>query len=134
MTRKVSIAGSMFVFDHDWPDGSESQSFNFQNTVFVGSEAPLDLLRKEGCVDNEVRAELHLTVKLASDEGIMIDGQLKLYEGASCSTNDLDGQTTVAFFVPKDQVRSFSLRLQNTDEGGDFIDLTMTVKNTAVAP
>jgi hypothetical protein len=61
---------------------------------------------------------------------VRISGVALLFEGTSEDTNDLDGRTEFTFLVPRGRSVSNSQRVDNTDEGGDFATINMTVNNS----
>jgi hypothetical protein len=78
------------------------------------------------CVGGEVRGLLVINLQLQGDDQVAVNPILSLYEGTSCSTNDLDGtasgkphtlppgSVTPAWFAREGQ----SITARNTDEGG----------------
>jgi hypothetical protein len=66
------------------------------------------------------------------NQSVRIDGNAKLFEGTSEDTNDLDGETTFTFIVPRGRTVSNAQQVRNTDEGGDFADIRISATNTIV--
>lgn len=128
--RKLTVSGSMFILDHDNVDGNETGTFALKTqNLFLNENAVQDLYTESHCVDKEVRGELDVDAQLLTNGDIKITGSIKLYEGASCSTNDLDGQHTFSFVVPRGQTKSWEHKQVNTDEGDDYIEVKMTFGN-----
>jgi hypothetical protein len=63
---------------------------------------------------------------------VRIYGVALLFEGTSEDTSDLDGRTEFTFLVPRGKMVSNSQKVRNTDEGGDFATIDMTVNNSIV--
>ncbi|MCW6009896.1 hypothetical protein K1W54_35940 [Micromonospora sp. CPCC 205371] len=131
----ISITGNMHILDDDnWPETDDvgDRSFNIQTSV--GSTAPSATVSAQGCVDDEVR----VVVSYRVDDNntfpgwVFVTPSYRLFEGASCSTTDLDGTLNPAgFWVGPNQIVSrASVRVNNTAEGGDWADITVTVRNT----
>lgn len=78
----------------------------------------------------EIRVEVLLTLTLRpSDLAVQVSYLVKLFEGTSENTNDLDGQVEGSDTVRKDRTVDIKTRVRNEDEGGDRADLTLTVVN-----
>jgi hypothetical protein len=80
----------------------------------------------EKCGGNEVRVQVELTARTNVFQVYDISARAKLYEGASCNTNDLDGKT------PYQQVQlrpgaetGFDFYVKNTEEGGDSASVSV---------
>jgi hypothetical protein len=78
----------------------------------------------------ECRVELTLNGQRLDNNDVRVDGNVKLFEGTSEDTGDLDGQENFSFIVPKGRTVEDSRRVVNEDEGGDFADVGMTVSNS----
>ncbi len=78
----------------------------------------------------ELRVSYKFTCRLLANNDIDVEVQCWLYEGTDESTTDLDGTSSMSFTVPRDQTVGNTLRTDNTDEGGDWCQLAVTVKNT----
>ena len=77
------------------------------------------------CVGGEVRGLLVINLQLQGDDQVAVNPILSLYEGTSCSTNDLDGLTYAEpYTLPPGSVTpgqfsatGASMTARNTDEG-----------------
>ncbi|MGE7387907.1 fibronectin type III domain-containing protein [Streptomyces sp. NPDC004126] len=69
ITQSITLSG-MTQLSHDRPDGTMTFA---------------------RCVAGETRGELSVQVHLRSDEMVVATPTLRLYEGSSCNSNDLDG-------------------------------------------
>lgn len=77
----------------------------------------------------ECRAELSLSAHLKESNNILVKGDFRLYEGTSENTKDLDGRRTFDFLVPADDSVDNYQRVNNDDEGGDWVEATTTASN-----
>jgi hypothetical protein len=82
----------------------------------------------------ECRAEAKLEAQVITGGLVSITGEVLLFEGTSENTRDLDGRTNVSFTVPKTTLANpaptvRSIRVDNTDEGGDYVDFRFTLTN-----
>lgn len=82
----------------------------------------------------ECRAEAKLEAQVIAGGVVSITGEVLLFEGTSESTSDLDGRANVSFTVPKTTMANpaptvKSIRVDNTAEGGDYVDLKFTLTN-----
>ena len=84
-----------------------------------------------GRAGGEIRVEVLLTLTLRpNDLSVVVSYLIKLFEGTSESTNDLDGQVEGSGVVGKDRtVEIRAKRVKNDDEGGDWADVIMNVVN-----
>jgi TATA-binding protein-associated factor Taf7 len=71
-----------------------------------------------------------LTVQLIRNNRIRITGVAILFEGVSEETNDEDGRFEFSFIVRPGRTANRHFRLRNTDEGGDYADISFTCSNT----
>ncbi len=73
------------------------------------------------CGSDEVRAELEFLGSTSWTQRVVVKVRLNLYEGASCDTQDLDGQTMWHTYVldPGQSVQD-DIEVWNGAEGGDY--------------
>jgi hypothetical protein len=125
---------------HDLLDITDDETFgsNEHNTadqqadVFISNKQPRSLMVLIGKCGGEVRVELTLNASATTEGDVQISGDAKLFEGTSEESDDLDGTTPVNFTVPRDEIiTNFPITVRNTDEGGDFTNITLTVNNFA---
>jgi hypothetical protein len=131
----ISIAGNMHIVDDDgWLESDDvgDRAFNIQTSV--GSTTPSVNVSAQGCVDDEVRVVVSYRIddNTTYPGWVFVTPTYRLYEGSSCGTTDLDGTLSPAgFWVgPNGIVSRSSVRINNTSEGGDRADITVTVRNT----
>jgi hypothetical protein len=81
-------------------------------------------------VGGEVRGEVRLTADWLNDSSVKLWYNIRLYEGTSVDTTDLDGEITNEVIVPRDTTENISVTVMNTDENSpDFIKLDMRIEN-----
>lgn len=93
------------------------------------------------CAGAEVRVEDWDRVEIDANGVARIWVSVELYEGTSCSSNDLDGSRigvrrngsptgSPLLVVAPGETKSASVQVDNTDEGGDYGKITYTFTNT----
>jgi len=123
----VRISGSMWILDSETWSSDETGTKSFGpawRTVPLTST-----YYGEGCVGGEVKGQVRVTFPYVSTTWVLATVRGLLYEGVSCSTTDLDGQGQQDVWIPLNQSRTVSFRVWNDDEGGDFIDFSVTIRN-----
>ena len=131
--REIKISGAMFFKDeeNDGPDVFK----DFPNKLFpVYRIGPFQSFAQDSWEEKmggEIRGSLYFNIALQLDYSIKLFCHLKLYEGASEDTDDLDGEKQQTFAVPKGAV-DFEVRMKvtNTDEDDDdYVELVLHVTN-----
>lgn len=136
--REVVLAGTMILHDYEpepFADDEEKTSVfsvsgiptTFQLGPFqTHADVPVWIDK----VGGEVRGEIRLALDWKTDSSVDVKFNIKLYEGTSEETTDLDGEMSGTVNVPKDTTGLINEKVLNTDEGSnDFIKLDMTIKN-----
>jgi hypothetical protein len=78
----------------------------------------------------EVRVEMRLRFDWQLDASVNVWYEVKLFEGTSEETNDLEDTKTGTINAPKDQTVPLTLRLVNTEfDGGDTADINLQISN-----
>jgi len=141
--RKVTFDGAVRITDDDWGDPSESESFEFHDTCFVDPLDTEDEIEWSECVGDEVRAELRIKCSLSSADAkeVSVSTTAKLFEETTCLNSDEDGSQFRAtsplpacedgcpdIFLNSPQGGQ-DLVVNNTDEGGDRVTLTIKMHN-----
>ncbi|HET9258023.1 MAG TPA: hypothetical protein VFO16_22870 [Pseudonocardiaceae bacterium] len=121
----ASFSGEMRIVDH------ENFGKNEIGTIKFGpiGESQTPFIRT-GCVGNEVKGWVRVDTTGSTPEGwlkVKIEG--RLYEGASCATNDLDGKEVRFIWLRPNATTTHTFRVNNTDEGGDYIDFKLVMRN-----
>ncbi len=133
MQNKISYTSVMNILDHE-TFGSNERAKVKNSDIFI-----LDASKKThhaffiGKCGGEVRIELKITFKQNASGSISIKEYAKLYEGTSTNSTDLDGVASKSITIAKNQTKKVTFRVRNTDEGGDYADITLTVTNSVLS-
>ena len=106
--------------DETWYPVTQTHGLGYHVLGAVGF-APKYFHRKFArCTGGEVRAELEIIGWTENDTAINTWSRMNLYEGTSCNTQDLDGQSQwrVLQIAPGKSVNT-SISVKNENEGGD---------------
>ncbi|MBE2318115.1 hypothetical protein DVA67_019190 [Solirubrobacter sp. CPCC 204708] len=99
----------------------EYKTFSLSGLVFgtLGAGNAVFNHKHARCWGNEVRGELIVDAhRWSNTNAATITAHIDLYEGASCSTTDHDGQSPfVTFTLKPGEARTVQLRADNNDEG-----------------
>ncbi len=78
----------------------------------------------------EVRGEVRFVLDWKTDSSIDVKFNIKLYEGTSEDTDDLDGEADGTVNIPKDTTKMINAKVTNTDEDdNDFVHIIMKITN-----
>ena len=129
----AEYGSTMFVSDHDTFSETHNNA-NVSGFVF-GKLSGWNLSfanTLSTCAGDEVRADLVVKgLTYNGDRSAKITAQLKLFEGTSCATQDLDGVSApVTFTLKPGESTTKWFSTYNSDEGGDVA--TASVKFGAV--
>jgi len=119
----------MEITDDETFGSNEHGRADGQTEGFISNKFPRTLLELVGKAGGEVRIELTLDAQAFTEGDVQISGTAKMFEGTSEESDDLDGTTPISFSVPRDNFIRQSVHVRNTDEGGDFADITVAVSN-----
>ena len=122
----------MALTDHETFGSNERSDASQWGEVLVMNDMPQEVMKLIDGAGGEMRVEVILVGQARNNGDVKISGKALLYEGTSEQTNDLDGDEPIEIIVPCDGFRSYSLTVNNEDEGGDFADVTLTFSNTSV--
>lgn len=126
----VMLVGNMSITDADWPDGDDHKNVDIQQVVTLSAAEQTQTVRFTGCAD-EVRVVLDVTISHTTLSGdLLINTHTRLYEGASCSTTDLDAQSRRSFIVagiPGNTGSNGDKWTVNSD--GNKVTVTLVVRN-----
>ena len=120
--------------DESWPSSDVVQKFNLgaQKPFYVSAVNPVETRVISRCAGDEVRVEVHMRVELAAFDVVRVTGTAYMYEGASCTSSDLDGSTPFAFSIARDRtLRPSPIELENAAEGGDSARIQLSLTNTS---
>jgi hypothetical protein len=131
--REVSIYGTMNLKDEENVGKDEFATRTKLFPVFrIGA---FYTHREDGWTEKmggEVRAELSLRLDWQLvDSSVNVTCNLKLFEGASEDTGDLDGEATQTFNIQKDAIdQECKMFVRNDDEDDDdHVDLVLKISN-----
>lgn len=79
----------------------------------------------------ECRVEVEITARLMNSHGdVRIEGTVKLFEGTTTDTDDLDGVRNFSYTIEgNDETQPDTVHVRNDDEGGDWANVRMTGSN-----
>lgn len=123
----------MKIVDHETFGSNERRTVKNSGLLLLDKSNKTDQLFFVGKCGGEVRIELTIKFKQNPSGSITINESAKLFEGTSTSTTDLDGRASKSMVVAKNQSKTLKFRVRNTDEGGDYADMTLVVTNTVLS-
>ncbi|MDN5846000.1 MAG: S8 family serine peptidase [Candidatus Nitrosocosmicus sp.] len=138
--REVVLAGTMVLHDYEpdiiatVPDEEKTSVFSVSGIPTTWQVGPfqthVDIPAWIDKVGGEVRGEVRLALDWKTDSSIDVNFNIKLYEGTSEETDDLDGELTGTLNIPKNTTGLITEKVMNTAEDSeDFIQLSMTIAN-----
>ena len=130
--RRVTVSASLEGQDYERFGSNEyPPPFNTTRTVILTDDIPQGLLNFQIRWGGECRAEFNTLIqRLGNGKDVRVYGDLKLFEGTSENTNDLDGVTVIDFVCPKSNTISHEASVRNNDENDDdWAKVKMTVSN-----
>lgn len=125
-TASIRIDGRFDLVDDDWDyDPTEYEYFSKSLSIAKGTTQTV-IIKSRVCAGGEVRGELRLSVSYYASGNLYVDGigseeGIRLYEGTSCSTTDLDGFHHIygPGKLAVGQAGYQDASVGNVDEGGD---------------
>lgn len=145
--QSLTLAKSYRIKDDESWGSDEFKNYNESASINVERGASATAFKPSGrsnsprhCAGGEVRIEDWDRVEVDNNGVAKIWVSMELYEGTSCSSNDLDGRSIgvqrngtavgAPFMVVRPgQTVSKTLRVNNTAEGGDYGRITYTFTN-----
>jgi len=133
--RRLTLRGTMKIEDYEDFEDNEHATRNMARNSVVGPDGTHDEIQWTEKMGGEIRVELVLKIDWKIDLSIDIAWHVKLFEGTSEETSDLDGERSGTFKVPKDETKTLSFAVWNSDEDDpeDRADITFELTN-AVRP
>jgi hypothetical protein len=132
MQNRIAHSVTMDITDDETFGSNEHASVNRAATLVLDASQPELTDLTVGKCGGEVRVELRVTYRQAAGGTVAGGGRALLYEGTSENTTDLDGRASFDGTVASGASGRFTMRVRNTDEGGDFADIQVTVNNLAL--
>ncbi len=129
--RKVTITASFEGQDYEVFGSNEyPPPFNTARMVILTNDMPQGLLNFQSRWGGECRAEFNALVQRLTNGDVRVYGELKLFEGTSEDTDDLDGVTGIDFICPKSTTLPWEVYVRNNDENDDdWAKVKMVVSN-----
>ncbi|MFC4532943.1 carboxypeptidase-like regulatory domain-containing protein [Sphaerisporangium dianthi] len=134
--RRVTLFFDFYgVDDEPWPFPAQISDPGPRSEILVLTpDQPVRRLAPPPVylVADEVRIEYDITCRLLVTNAVDVEVRCLLYEGGwgqAGNTTDLDGTATTSLLVAPGASHGTSLRVHNTDEGGDWAELALTVAN-----
>jgi hypothetical protein len=129
--RKVTVTASFEGQDYETFGSNEyPPPFNTTRMVILTNDMPQGLLNFQSRWGGECRAEFNTLVQRLTSGDVRVYGELKLFEGTSEDTDDLDGVTGIDFICPKSSTLPWEVYVRNNDENDDdWARVRMTVSN-----
>ncbi len=130
--RRITVSADMYVEDDEWLTSNETVRRQQTNSAILSAQGiaqtVMDFTVRMG---GEIRVEFTVTASLFDSNGnAMVDGEVKLYEGTSESTSDLDGVRQFQLYVPVGATVNHFVRVDNDDEGGDYATIRLNITNS----
>lgn len=133
MSNQVNYTLSMRIKDDEsWPQSDEYANRSVSGVVLLDDANPQRQILDVGRCGGEVRVEARFTFARASGGAVAVTGDLRLYEGTSESSNDLDGQASMNGTVAANAGVTLRRRVDNADEGGDWAEVSLQIQNSAL--
>jgi hypothetical protein len=133
VVRAIAPSSMTIVDDEPWPYSDEVGTFNLADELLGWTHCPDRLKDTEvitRCAGDEVRVELIVTTSRSIySPTVLVSIRAHLFEGTWCWSNDLDGDKPITSFqMSPGDIVSKSLRVDNTDEGGDYANIKLTLR------
>ncbi len=131
ISRRITLSVDMFVEDDESFASNETVREQKTNFAILSTQGIAQgIMNFEVRMGGEIRIEFTVTASLIDDHGnVVIDGSVKLFEGASESTDDLDGSRQFQLYCPAGAAINHFVRVSNDDEGGDYATLRLALTN-----
>lgn len=132
MARRVTVSATIDGVDDETFGSNEYGHAEFTRETILSDSQPQNVMKMQCKWGGECRVEFELTGQQLDSGNVRVSGIARLFEGTSEDTGDLDGESQFVFEVPKGQSVTNDQRVDNTDEGGDYATIKMTVNNALV--
>lgn len=132
MARRLTASSKIFGVDDETFGSNEYGHAEFTRETILANSQPQNVMHMECRWGGECRVELDLTGQVMDNKDIRVTGVALLYEGTSENTRDLDGRTDFSLLVPRGKTTSTFQKVNNSDEGGDYAEISITFNNAIV--
>jgi len=129
----VSVTGRMDITDSEsWGSDEHASPWKTFDTIFVGAPLPASQPFSWSVgMGGEVRIEILCAATAVGHAGtVKVDCDAKLFEGTSESTDDLDGRASGSVTVRVNKTKDLIIGVNNTDDGGDWASIKLTISNS----
>lgn len=130
VSRHIVVTAVISLTDDEFWADDEHGHAERRDEQWVDSWDPQGVLQLVGKAGGELRVELNTTAAVRPDGAVRVGIDVRLYEGTSEESTDLDGSRSILELVPPGQNVQVPIRINNDDEGGDFADITLTISNS----
>jgi hypothetical protein len=126
----LTLGGSTYITDDEtFADEHCTRGLSGYDSAQLPFDTTANVSDTNNKCGGEIRVEFHVTGWLYDDGGFCSNIAVKLYEGTSESTNDLDGTLNInGQCVGPVQIITISDTVHNTAEGGDKASFTLTLR------
>ncbi|MET9605906.1 fibronectin type III domain-containing protein [Streptomyces sp. NPDC006512] len=135
-THTITLTGTLFVANAGGIGTSaSSKTFNMNREAALSHDRPEATLDMSACVGGESRGHLSVHLQLRPDEMVVVSPTLRLFEGSSCNSDDLDAedQGIQKGFRPRESM-TVSLSAANDEAfSGDLTTTNFTLKHSGGA-
>jgi len=131
--RRITISADMYVEDDETFGSNETVRRQQTNSAILSTQGlSQSIMDFEVRMGGEIRVEFTVTAALVDAQGnVVVDGEVKLYEGTSESTGDLDGVRQFQLYCPVGATLNHFVRVNNDDEGGDYATIRLNITNAS---
>jgi hypothetical protein len=127
--RRITVSADMYVEDDETFGSNETVRRQQTNSAILSVQGIVQSVM-DVRMGGEIRVEFTVTAALVDVKGnAMVDGEVKLYEGTSESTGDLDGVRQFQLYCPINTTINYFVRVNNDDEGGDYATIRLNITN-----
>jgi len=132
--RVVNIHGDMQIKDDEpFSDDYYNRSRDFPSMVLGVNGIMSNTYNWIEGAGGEIRIEVFVNATLNPNNGVVtVTHDTKLFEGTSENTGDLDGTGNGSVKVLKGSQNVIRYIVNNTDEGGDWVTVSLSCTNSRV--
>jgi hypothetical protein len=121
----------MEIVDDETFGENETATVSHANERILDPNTPTQIMSIEQGCGGEVLVLINITATALNGGDVEVNIRSLLYEGTSEAPEDLDGRRDEVWTVPKDQFLAGTMVIRNTDEGGDYAEITLNFSNFA---
>ncbi|ADB33229.1 LGFP repeat protein [Kribbella flavida DSM 17836] len=129
--RHIIATAHIAITDHETFGSNEHGRADRRDERWIDSWDPQGVMTLVGVAGGEVRVEVVADAAVRPDGSVRVGVNVKLFEGTSETTDDLDGVRSTSQVVPRDQVVQIPINIRNDDEGGDHAEISLVISNSS---